>query len=105
MIWKLSNVYAIQKNPLRQDIHRLTRRVHRLALHTLTIRPWRTAYQYGLPLRILCSFASVSVRSWHLLFYSCSRPSPRPLTTSVRQLDRSRRAVAVEQPAAERLEP
>src|SRR5947208_17103110 len=58
MIWKLSNVYAIQKNPLRQDIHRLTRRVHRLALHTLTIRHWRTPYPYGLPLRILCSFAS-----------------------------------------------
>ena len=68
MIWKLSNVYAIQKNPLRQDIHRLTRRVHRLALHTLTIRHWRTAYQYGLPLRILSSFASVSVRSWYLIF-------------------------------------
>src|SRR6266480_2076178 len=68
MIWELSNVYAIQENPLRQDIHRLTRRVHRLALHTLTIRHWRTAYQYGLPLRILSSFASVSVRSWYLIF-------------------------------------
>src|SRR5437762_11632772 len=57
MIWKLSNVYAIQKNPLRQDIHRLTRRVHSLALHTLTIRHWHTPYPYGLPLRILSSFA------------------------------------------------
>ncbi len=86
MIWKLSNVYAIQKNPLRQDIHRLTRRVHRLALHTLTIRHWHTPYPYGLPLRILSSFASVSVRSWYLIFYSCSRSLPRPLTMSVRQL-------------------
>src|SRR5438067_2065387 len=53
----MSNVYDIQESPLRQDIHRLTRRVHRLALHTLTIRHWRTPYPYGLPLRILCSFA------------------------------------------------
>src|SRR2546428_4020358 len=56
------------ENPLRQDIHRLTRRVHRRALHTLTIRHWHTPYPYGLPLRILCSFASVSVRSWYLIF-------------------------------------